>query len=171
MITQERLKELFYYKDGNLYRRISRGGKMEHSLVGYIWVDPNRDNHKYVTTKVDSKEYKVHRLIWMYHYGNMPENQIDHINGDSLDNRIENMRDVNNGENSKNRCIQSNNSTGYHGITMHKGRYRVRINVNKKRISCGVYDTFEEALNVRKELEKKYNYHNNHGRVANEKVV
>lgn len=161
-MTQELVKELFIYDD-NIGRLIR---KSNNEIAGYVWKDPKRSNHFYRSIKINYKEYKEHRLIWLYHYGSMPIDQIDHIDGNSINNKIDNLREVTNIINSKNRCIQSNNTVGYHGITMHKGRYRVRININGIRKSCGVYNTFEEAYKIRKELEKQYNYHINHGRKA-----
>ena len=163
-MTQTELKNMFIYDDGNIYRTKRAGCFKVGSKAGSIWKDPKRENHKYMVIKISGKEYKLHRIIWCLINGKMPDGQIDHINGDTLDNRIENLRVVDNVTNSKNRGIQSNNTTGYHGITRHNGRFRVRINHNGKRLSCGVYDTFEEALSKRLELEEEYGYHKNHGR-------
>ena len=130
--------------------------------AGWLWTDKNK---KYRKVKVKGTSYNVHRLIWLWYYGTHPVDQLDHINGNSLDNRISNLREVDNITNSMNRSIQSNNTSGYHGINqLPSGNWRVRININKKRVSIGTYDSFELALDARKTAEEKYNYHINHGR-------
>ena len=167
MDTQDIHSLFLYDKDSGL---LTNRHKRNYRTVvgeeaGYIWVDKKRADHKYRVVKVYGKEYKVHRLIWMMVHGELPDGQIDHINGDTLDNRIDNLRVVNNMTNSKNRSIQSNNTSGYHGINqLPSGNWRVRISHNRKRVNIGTFNTFEEAKAAREEAEIKYNYHDNHGR-------
>ena len=167
MTTQE-INSLFYYNEeaGELMNAVTRSYKaLRDDIAGYVWVDTKRSNHKYRVVKVKGKEYKVHRLIWQYFFGEKPNGHIDHINGNTLDNRIINLRVVDNATNSKNRSIQSNNKSGYHGINqLPSGNWRVRINHNKKRITIGTFKSFREAKVARLEAEIKYEYHNNHGR-------
>jgi hypothetical protein len=78
---------------------------------------------------------------------NAPEtHQVDHINNDKLDNRKDNLRLVGNSENSQNK-IQSNNSTGYKGVSVHKatGRFVAQIGYNSKRHHLGLFDNAEDA--------------------------
>jgi len=149
---------------GRLTYRISTSYKTPVGKdAGYIW---SHGNKRYWHVKVEGKSYKVHRIVWLLVYGELPDNQIDHINGNTLDNRIENLRAVDNITNSMNRSIQSNNSSGYHGINqLPSGNWRVRINVNRKRINVGTFESFDEALENRQYAEIRYGYHKNHGRV------
>lgn len=55
---------------------------------------------------------KLHRMAWFYVHGEWPKGQIDHINHDRKDNRIANLRVVDNTENHRNRPLQSSNKTG-----------------------------------------------------------
>jgi hypothetical protein len=105
------------------------------------------------------------RIAWFMHYGEWPEHTIDHINGDSTDNRIENLRDVSHKENSRNMARFSTNTTGVAGVSITKyGKFKARIKADGESIHLGNYETLEEAAAARKEAEIKYGFHENHGR-------
>ena len=112
-----------------------------------------------------NKTYSAHRIAWLIYYGEWPKNQIDHINQDPTDNRIENLRDVTHAENNKNRTLQNNSTTGYSGVSFYKrdGKYRAEISINNITKHLGYYDTAEEAAAVRAVASINYNYHPNHG--------
>lgn len=88
---------------------------------------------------------KLHRTIMGLGRGG--KSQVDHINGDSLDNRKCNLRIVNSQQNAFNRKSQSNNKTGYKGVYKHTqyDKYVAQIKVGSKRYSLGVFDTAKEA--------------------------
>lgn len=86
------------------------------------------------------KNQLVHRLIWLMFKGELPKNDIDHINGIRNDNRIENLREVTRMQNLWNR----RNVKGYIYNPASK-KYQVRIRNNYKHLHIGVYDTAEEA--------------------------
>ena len=116
---------------------------------------------------VFNKTYPAHRIAWLIYYGEWPKNQIDHINQDPTDNRIENLRDVTHAENHKNKTLQTNNTTGYVGVYFYKHKrykkYRARIRINNIEKHLGYYDTVEEAAAVRAVASINYNFHPNHG--------
>jgi hypothetical protein len=87
-----------------------------------------------------SKNQLVHRLIWLMFKGELPKNDIDHINGVRHDNRIENLREATRMQNLWNR----RNVKGYIYNPASK-KYQVRIRNNYKHLHIGVYDTAEEA--------------------------
>jgi hypothetical protein len=97
------------------------------------------------------KSHKAHRLIFMLHHGFMPQ-EIDHINGDRADNRIENLRSVTRSQNQYNKRPQRN-ASGYRGVTWHKktGKWLVRVGLNNKNKSLGYYDDLELAALVAEE--------------------
>jgi hypothetical protein len=125
-------------------------------------------NNWYLYCGLDGKNYRLHRLIYfMLHPDANLLLQIDHINGDSLDNRRENLRLVTNQDNHKNLAMRSNNKSGVMGVGLNKatGKWEVCIHVNGKKKFLGLFTDLKEAARVRKQAEVKYGFHPNHGRV------
>lgn len=82
--------------------------------------------------------------------------EVDHINGDRLDNRRANLRICSRTENGRNLTIYSNNSSGFKGVDWHKGAWRARIKVNKQSNLLGYFSTSEAAYAAYCEAAKKY---------------
>lgn len=99
----------------------------------------------YVQIRVDYKRYYAHRLAWLHVHGVWPDT-IDHLNGDGLDNRIVNLRDVSQQVNLQN-IRAARNKHGFTGVVFHRrsGLYHSTIKVNKRATSLGYYRTPEEA--------------------------
>lgn len=97
------------------------------------------------------KNIRLHRLLM--HIEN-DSSVVDHINGNPLDNRKQNLRICNRGDNQKN--MKGHN--GYPGVSFEKGvnKWRVRIRHNGKNLHVGVYNTEEEAIEARIRAEEKY---------------
>ena len=165
MITQERVRELFHYEEdtGNLVR-IKTVSRSPRSKVGQR--AGAKASHGYLATMVDGTHYLNHRLIWLYVHGKFPEEQLDHIDQDRLNNRLSNLRAVTHQENNKNRRRQSNNTSGLCGVhlTKNTGKWEAHIKANGKKKHLGHFSDFFEACCARKSAENKYNFHPNHGR-------
>lgn len=71
----------------------------------------------YVVVSFDGTQYYVHRLVWLLSYGEWPSEYIDHINRDKSDNKLENLRIVSSGENSRNVSKSSRNTSGQVGVS------------------------------------------------------
>jgi len=102
---------------------------------------------------------KMHRLIM-----DTPiDMETDHINGDRLDNRKENLRIVTRTENQHNRKLNSNNTSGYKGVHLYKptNRWVARITVNSRLLLLGYFEEIKEAALAYNEAAKKY-----HGKYA-----
>jgi len=166
-LIQEDVRYLFdYTEDGNLINKVKRSGKSKiGERIG------NYDPNGYLFVCINKKFYKVHRLIWIWHKGDIdPKKSIDHINHNPSDNRIENLRlveHITNGHNLK-RCKR--NKSGCTGVNFDKRklRWRSRIFVDGKEIGLGYYIEKEKAIKARKEAEIKYGFHPNHGKTREE---
>ena len=114
----------------------------------------------YRVMRINNKTYKEHRIIWLWKYGYLPENEIDHINRIKDCNWISNLREAKHSCNIKNIGLKSNNKTGIVGIIRLKnGKYEAYI-TNEKTINLGHFDTLLDGAKARYKGEVKYNYEN-----------
>lgn len=146
-ITQVLLKELFDYdaKRGVLINKTNRGSAIKGRIAGSI--NTYRDNPRR-SLVINKKRYYTYRLIWLYHYGTWPLRQIDHINGNSLDDKIENLREATQTQNNQNlHKAKCHNQAGYLGVQHRKdiNKYTARIAINGKASYLGAFHTPEEA--------------------------
>jgi hypothetical protein len=150
-LTQDQAKDLFEYRNGDLYWKISKGQAKIGSKVGCF------DKEGYRVTIINYKNYKVHRLIFMMHYGFFPQ-QVDHINGNKSDNHIENLREATHSFNECNKAIQKNNTSGAKGVSWKKDikKWVVRVGINKKQYRLGCFEDLELASLVAEMAREKY---------------
>ena len=140
MITQEKVKELFDYRDGALFwKKADRSRKMGVRAG-------SGDTYRRIT--IMKTPYQESHLVWLYHYGVLPKDQIDHINGIADDNRIENLRECDQSENNQNRVTPKNNKSGQVGVQWckQKQRWWVRIQTNGKRVHLGYFKELQDAV-------------------------
>lgn len=91
-------------------------------------------------------KYNAHRVAWFYVHGEWPENDIDHINGNRGDNRIDNLRSVTRSVNLQNlRGPRKIGTSGYLGVTQKGSRFLAQIGANGKHYGLGRFDTAEQA--------------------------
>ena len=93
-----------------------------------------------------------HRLAWFLHYGALPINQVDHIDGNKINNKIENLRDVTNQQNQFNRTT----AKGYY-FDKRTNKFKAAIQINQKVKHLGLFNTEQEARNAY--LKAKETYH------------
>lgn len=140
--TRERLLTLFHYVQGDLVRKIHQDGPKPGPL------SPAEARR----TWVDGERFLTHRLIWVLHYGPIPEGSlVDHRDGIRGNNNIDNLRLATPLENSRNRHTHANNRLGIVGVTYlpRSGRYQARITYGGKTHSLGVFHTSDEAMLAR----------------------
>lgn len=156
------IKELFDYKDGVLIRKKCTARR--HTLgeaVGWS------NGKGYLLVTIRYSNYLVHRIIWAYFNGELPQKNIDHIDGDTTNNRIENLRLVTKSENARNKKIRSDNKSGVQGVywVSKIKKWEAAIVSGKKTVRLGQYKDFHQAASIRLTAEDHYGYHKNHGRI------
>jgi hypothetical protein len=123
---------------------------------------------RYSIGRIFNKKYFAHRVAWALYHGDWPAGTIDHINHDTRDNRIANLRDVLHAENLKNCGMNRLNSSGHTGVHWSSSRRKwvAQITVSGVNIPLGRYDNLPDAVLVRAEAEARYGFHENHGKDA-----
>lgn len=122
-------------------------------LLKYYW----NENSGYAKSFFDNKKVYAHRIIM--DVGDFEINkQVDHINGDTLDNRKINLRIVTSRQNGLNSSIRKDNTSGVTGVCWDKNRKKwlVRVYENGKEINLGYFNDFNNAIIARKNGEEKY---------------
>lgn len=142
-------------KENNIFN-----SRFKNKKVGSVKLG-EKSKTPYLTTKVGKKYYAVHRVIFAMCYGYFPE-QVDHIDHNGLNNKLDNLRPSSNKDNSKNLPMQKSNKSGHIGVNWHKAakKWQARaVDLNGKRIDLGRYDNIEDAISVRKKYEKEFKYY------------
>lgn len=144
--SADRLRSLFeYLPTGDLVFLPREGSPHFNAMYAGCVVAKNTSRKGYSKLKVDGRFVFAHRVIWKMHHGDDPH-QIDHINGDRADNRIENLRAAVGGEN--NRASRRNTSaTGFKGVirASRSEKFEARIKLNGKQRHLGTYPTANDA--------------------------
>lgn len=151
----ERLQECFYIQQGKLYK--SDGSEVNPSphKSGYQWVS------------VDGSRHAVHRVVLSLTLGRTlaRKEQVDHIDGDTLNNAPSNLRVSDPSKNARNQKVRKNNVSGVMGVRKcaKTGRWRVIIGHMGKNVHIGYFDCFNAAVAARKEAERQFGYDKLHG--------
>ena len=156
-LTFEQASEMFEYDPatGNLLwsekaRLVSRVGtdrglwkRSPGGVAGTV------NGRGYINISFNGARYLAHRVVWLLRTGEWPKDQIDHINKNRADNRLENLRPATNRSNHANR---TNNSSGHVGVMWEKARSRWKAyaRVGYRMHNIGRYSTVEEAVEARK---------------------
>lgn len=150
-LTQEELKTIISYdeKTGE-FKKISSTTTI-------------RLNKRYLQISIKGKYRPLHRLAWFYKYGEVPI-EIDHKDHNRMNNKIENLRNVDRSANLKNKSKQKNNTSGFCGVYKSGNKWRARISIDGNIFNIGSYDTKEKAIEARKKEEVKNNFYKNHGK-------
>lgn len=160
-ITQSELKELLDYNPdtGVFVWKVSRGREKRGNVGGSL----HPDGYRYI--QINGRRYLAHRLAWLYVYGQWPVDEIDHENHKRDCNCITNLCEATRKLNSRNRSLHKNNSSGTVGVVWkpRDKKWEAQIHHNGKHISGGLHADINDAIAKRKQLEKQYGFHDNHG--------
>lgn len=123
----------------------------------HYWISQYNNHTKsyYFYTEINDSRIAMSRYILNITDNNV---KVDHKNHDTTNNTRENLRITSNSQNTMNRRINSNNTSGITGVHWNKNinKWCARIGVNNKRISLGYFDRIEDAIKIRKDAEEKY---------------
>lgn len=150
-IPIDEMKKTFIFINGNFYWKSDDIEVLKKAG----WISP--DGRKYLHFK--GQNYMAHRVAWAFHYGQQPDEDIDHIDGNPSNNQLNNLRSVKHIHNQQNlRKARKDNKTGYLGVAIHKasGKFSAQIWVNKKKKHLGLFKTAEEAHKAYLDAKRKY---------------
>lgn len=158
-LTAERLRELFLYdpETGLFTRAVTRGRGKQGAVVGH------KQTKGYLQVEIDGTAYVLHRLAWLYVHGCWPTTQLDHRDGNRTNNRIANLRESTNIQNSYNRDKPRSNTSGQKGVYLFQGKWTAQINAEGTRHYLGRFADINDAAHaVRTAREKLHGSFANH---------
>ncbi|HCQ2951016.1 TPA: HNH endonuclease [Escherichia coli] len=135
----------------------------------------NRWNRKENTTKfkngyiklsLGNEQWLAHRVAWIIHFGSIPEGmEVDHINHDKADNRIDNLRIVSHSKNMKNVKLKKSNKTGFCGVHLDtvSGKFIAKVKINGVTHTVGRFHNAKDAGDAAMRFRIVNGFHKNHG--------
>lgn len=144
--------ELFNYKDGEIYWKVSKTNRVKvGDKAGSL------SGSGYFQVHLNKKQIKLHQIIYSMHHGYIPK-QIDHIDGNTLNNRIENLREATHTENMRNTKLRRNNKSGVKGVSWNKAnkKWYVQLSIDGKKKGFGYYFDLEVARFVAETMRHKF---------------
>lgn len=148
---QQLLLEKYDYCDGELLFKHSSKGIKKGKIAGSI------DKYGYKILHINGKNYKVHKLIFLYHNGYLPKT-INHIDRNKLNNNIENLQEVNDSVNNYINSVKSNSKSKVKNVYHNELRdsYQVIISIKGKKESFGYYKNLSMAKYIAEFIHSKY---------------
>ncbi len=148
LLDDEELKsyilEHFCYDNGKITRDDRKNSNGSYDKDGYLIL------------KIKGKQFKAHRIVWLLVNGEFPKSEIDHINRNRTDNRIENLRESNRKQQIENSTRKPNQETGVVGVYVdHTKGLKKKFAFNFHGKTFRFY-TLEEAIRERKNVRKTY---------------
>lgn len=116
----------------------------------------------YIQITISGRVYVAHRLAWLYVYGEWPDDELDHVNGNRSDNRIVNLRPATRKQNMENKRLYKNSSSGSRGVSWDSkaGMWRASVTSLGKAHHLGFFHDKEEAAAVAREKRLQLFTHN-----------
>jgi hypothetical protein len=138
LITAKRLRELLHYdpETGIFTWRVCRSNVSAGTRAG------NVNSRGYRKIRINYIYYRANRLAWFYMTGSWPNHEIDHIDGRCDNDAFSNLRDATRSQNEANRCMQSNNTSGFKGVIFNNryGKWQAQIKCEGKHKYIGLFD-------------------------------
>lgn len=168
MLDTEHLRRKFVYdtETGKIFRRLGDETYYERGREAFRTDTPKG----YLVGNFQRKIFLAHRIAWVLFYGEWPQGQVGHLNGNRKDNRISNLRVVSNQENCRNlgrrQAKNPDHDSGVNGVYWNKKNQKwvARLKTNGTWIYLGSHVDLSEAVAARRRAEAAYGFHPNHGR-------
>lgn len=155
-LAKTELRRLFCYNplSGTLMWRVSPSNNIKIGRVAGRII--RRDKRRYRKIEVHRRQYRAHRLAFLYMRGFWPQ-EVDHKDGDGLNNSWRNLRECTRSQNLANRGPTKNNKLGIKGVTLREsGRYQAQIRVRGTKIYLGHHDTSKAAVRAYRKAARKH---------------
>lgn len=146
---------------GVLTWKVSRPKVKAGATVGNIMT--TRDGKKYLQFMALGTMYLAHRVIFLLMTGAFPEGEVDHEDGDGLNNVWSNLRAVPRSVNARNHRRSKHNTSGCRGVRKSGSKWEAYIYDNSSIVRLGRFQDIGEAIAARKQAEVSFGYHPNHG--------
>jgi len=143
-LTLERAHELFEYRDGDLIRKITTSNNAKAGqTVGCL------ASNGYLVVRINNVLHYVHRLVFFMHHGFFPA-YVDHIDGNPANNRIGNLRQSTNQQNSCNQRIKKANKSGFKNVSWskEKNKWVVRVQTFGQVVHVGYFENLKDAVDA-----------------------
>lgn len=149
LITQEFVRECFNYNpETGILTRAKRTSNRVNvgDFAGY------KNKSGYLMVQVGGVLCSVHRVVWLYVHGYWPNGHVDHINRNTTDNRLSNLRVLTPSENQHNSRMPKNNTSGFIGVNWNADmrKWTAKICLNRKQTYLGSYSRIEDAAQAYK---------------------
>lgn len=153
-LTQGQLKSLLRYDVNSGDFTWINSGKGRR--IG-VPVGSKKSKEGYIRIALLGKRYQAHRLVWLYVFGNFPEEELDHKNGNRSDNRLENLRECLAAEQPQNQKVLSTNTSGHPNVYWYRpySKWLVQIWDRRRPRFFGYYEDFTDACVVAKAAKAK----------------
>jgi len=141
-LTAQRLRELLHYDpETGAFRWFKPRGKAAKTPTA-----GSPDSGGYIKIGIAGRDYRAHRLAWLYVHGAWPCGQVDHMDGNPGNNAINNLRDVHQAINQQNqRSAHADSEHGLMGVTKRKTGWMARINIEGVHHYLGMFPSQESA--------------------------
>jgi hypothetical protein len=173
-LTQEIVRELFDYnpETGVLTHRWRDRRWFESDRIWKTWniifagtTAGSPTDKEYLNVGIFGRLYSVHRVIFLWMTGRLPDPEVDHENHGRADNRWANLFEATKQKNMRNQTLRKDNISGRVGVSWcaDRDKFYAYIDVKGRRLHLGYHDTFEAACAAREAAEVQYGFHPNHG--------
>ena len=163
-ITADVARTLFQYdpQSGIITWRVKRRRVNPGDEAGCV---VHSHGKPYRSINTYGRGYMSHHIAFLLTTGAFPDRELDHIDGNGLNNKWHNLREVEHVENQHNRRRGSNNTSGHVGVVWHKRdkTWHVFVNVQKRQIFVGCFRDLTDAVAARHIASSEHGYHKNHG--------